>query len=67
MSGTLTVKELIKELLEYDMDASVRIGFGETPYDKNSTNLREVTEGYSGTLKYVVYLVPEDDLTVTEG
>lgn len=30
MSGTLTVKELIKELLEYDMDEPVFLALGDS-------------------------------------
>ena len=55
MSGTLTVKELIKGLLEFDMDEPVFIGLGDNSLKPSgSSEILHLSQfGWSG-----VYLCP---------
>ena len=65
MSGTFTVKELIKELLEYDMDEQVYIGLGESVIPVGSSEIHCICQFDSGVIPYGIYLVPEDALALT--
>lgn len=60
MSGTLTVKELIKELLEYDMDEPVFIGLGGNSLrPEGSSKLSHTSQHDSNiTCGFGVYLHP---------
>lgn len=65
MSGTFTVKELIKELLEHDMDEPVFIGLGSRNTPKGSSGILSVTYFDSGiTCGYGVYITPADHLII---
>lgn len=66
MSGTLTVKEFIKELLEFDMNDSVFIAHGKNAMKPDGSseichlvlNDRHLTEN----TPYGVYINPSDNL-----
>lgn len=60
MSGTLTVKELIKELLEFDMDEPVFIALGDNSLrPSGSSEILHLSQFDSGiTCGYGVYLCP---------
>lgn len=58
MSGTMTVKELIVELLDFDMGLPVYVGLGPDRRPHGSSGLLNVAEIDSGALEYGVYLVP---------
>lgn len=57
MSGTLTVRELITELLDYDMNQPVYIGLGPRAIPDGSDGIRQAIEISSGSVNYGVYLV----------
>lgn len=62
MSGTLTVRELINELLYFDMDERVYIGFD----DSGCCNIKSVddcTRNFSmSSSERGIHLMPEDAL-----
>lgn len=64
MSGTMTVKELIKELLEFDMDEPVYIGLGRNSRRPNgSSKISHVSQHDANiTCGFGVYLHPVDVL-----
>jgi len=63
MSGTMTVKELIKELMEHDMDEPVFIGLGSRSIPDGSAEIMGVAEWSSGiTCNFGVYLNPREHL-----
>ena len=64
MSGTMTVKELIVELLEFDMDENVYIGLGHNSLrPEGSSKLSHVSNHDSGiTCGFGVYIHPSSDL-----
>ena len=63
MSGTLTVKELILELLNRDMDEPVYIGLGPGSKPNGSAEIMNVVEWASGvTCGFGVYLNPRAHL-----
>ena len=63
MSGTMTVKELITELLDYDMGEPVYIGLGKRGIPDGSAKIQTVAEFSSGiTCGFGVYLVPREHL-----
>lgn len=68
MSGTLTVKELIKELLEFDMDEPVFIGLGKNALrPSGSSKLNHVSfHDHTITCGFGVYIHPADCLDINE-
>lgn len=62
MSGTLTVKELIIELLDYDMNQPVYISLGSRSIPDGSDGIQQVTEVLSGAVNYGIYLIPVSNL-----
>lgn len=64
MSGTLTVKELIKELLEFDMDEPVFIGLGKNSLrPEGSSGISHASQHDSNiTCGFGVYLHPAGTL-----
>lgn len=63
MSGTMTVKELIKELLEYGMDEPVFIGLGRRGVPDGSAEIMGVAEWSANiTCGFGVYLTPREHL-----
>lgn len=63
MSGTMTVKELIKELMEYGMDEPVFIGLGSGSRPDGKAEIMGVAEWSSNiTCDFGVYLNPRAHL-----
>ena len=63
MSRTMTVKELIKELMEHDMDEPVFIGLGSRSIPDGSAGIMGVAEWPSNiTCGFGVYLNPREHL-----
>ena len=63
MSGTMTVKELITELLDYGMDEPVYIGLGKRGVPDGSAEIQTVAEFDANiTCGFGVYLVPRGHL-----
>lgn len=63
MSGTMTVKELITELLDYDMGEPVYIGLGPGAVPMRSAKIQQVSEFSSNiTCGFGVYLTPRENL-----
>lgn len=63
MSGTMTVKELIKELLDCGMDEPVYIGLGQSSRPDGSAQILQVLEFTAGiTCGFGVYLNPREHL-----
>jgi hypothetical protein len=63
MSGTMTVKELITELLDYDMGEPVYIGLGPGAVPMRSAKIQQVSEFSSNiTCWFGVYLTPRENL-----
>lgn len=68
MSGTLTVKELIKELLEFEMNEPVFIGLGSNSLRPiGSSKISHVSQHDSNiTCGFGVYIHPTDILVDSE-
>lgn len=67
MSETMTVKELIKELMEYGMDEPVFIGLGDNLRPDGKAEVMAVTEWSSNiTCGFGVYLIPIEHLVEQE-
>ena len=63
MSGTMTVKELISELLEYGMDEPVFVGLGRSNRPDGKAEIMNVAEWSSGiTCGFGVYINPSTHL-----
>ena len=63
MSGTMTVKELITELLDYGMDEPVYIGLGSRSIPDGRAEIMTVSEFSSNiTCGFGVYLNPRSHL-----
>lgn len=63
MSGTLTVKELIQELLHHEMSESVYVGLGPNSKPDGSAEIMNVAAWGSGvTCGFGVYLNPRSCL-----
>jgi hypothetical protein len=64
LKRTMTVKELIKELLEFDMDEPVYIGLGEDAKPDGCAGIQEIGDYCSGGLhfEFGVYLIPVQSL-----
>lgn len=68
MSGTMTVKELITELLDYGMDELVFIGLGSGIKPDASAQIMGVSEFSANiTCGYGVYLNPREHLIDYDG
>ena len=68
MSGTMTVRELITELLDYDMNEPVYIGLGSGSKPDASAQIMSVAEFSSNiTCGYGVYLNPREHLIDYDG
>ena len=65
MSWTMTVKELITELIDYGMDEPVYIGIGPRSIPDDSSDILSVSDfkfTSNITCGVGVYLIPRDDL-----
>lgn len=59
---TLTVKELILELMEYDMRDPVFIGIGNEVIASDHSEILQVTNARNSDQPFGVYVVPRDSL-----
>lgn len=64
MKSTMTVKELIKELLEFDMDEPVFIGLGGEKRPDGNAAIKELGDYCAGGLpfEFGVYLMPKENI-----
>jgi hypothetical protein len=65
MTQTITVKDLIKKLIEHDMDESVYIGLGRRAKPTACSGIIDVADYSIGGIdfEFGIYLIPFESLT----